>query len=225
MPSDDQDRTKLHAEINQAVNQRFLLTAGGISAFVLLAKELFPELPLTCGTVYRATAVEIAMLLLLLLLYYQSTRLRLVMRIYTTYLRAKGWSVWEDDWAALRNKPCYKQDTLHDLRGHSMVFLTLFTLVFVSTAYIAASIYYLQNQPVLPNLAETILFSILASTCIGTMCGIVWVFKTGFRENESQENKFKNAWDKIEKEVGKSTCTDPGCLRQVFTKIQAKKKS
>ena len=99
------DRFKIHNEINQCGNQRFLLTAGAVTLFGALSKYLFPSITEPrFDEVATAACVSSAYSIILAALFYQSRQLRRVIRNLSTYLRAKKWSDWEEDWYVKRRR-------------------------------------------------------------------------------------------------------------------------
>ena len=135
--SKEQDITKIHSEINQAVNHRFLLTGAGITAFALLGRLMFlTEYPTEnkelVAEVFKTVPFYFAYVSVLYLLNRQSIHLRQVIRSYSTFLIAKNWSTWEENWFCARynSDSRIKRLAKNDVRAHSAIFcgLALFSL-------------------------------------------------------------------------------------------------
>lgn len=104
-----EDLRKIHGEVNQLVNQRFLLTTaavtiyGAFTAWLLPRQTPAPGAP-TGGFIY---AMSLALLCTLFVLYLFKHMLLGMLRIFTTYLDVTAKSGWEQDWAAYRRKYAY----------------------------------------------------------------------------------------------------------------------
>ena len=96
----DKDVNKLHAEINQLINQRFTLNTvaltitGAMSAYIIPKEEHINSIV----AVERSIMGDIVLLLFLCLLVYLSRILYTMLRTFTTYLRVTEKSNWEQDW-------------------------------------------------------------------------------------------------------------------------------
>ena len=120
------DRFKIHNEINQCGNQRFLLTAGAVALFGTVARYLLPSTTeARFDEVITATCVSSAYSLILAALFYQSRQLRRVIRNLSTYLRAKKWSEWERDWYLKRRIGPRHLTPAPDLVAHRSVFAAM----------------------------------------------------------------------------------------------------
>ena len=185
----DQDRTKLHGEINQNVNQRFLLTGTTVAVFALIAKDLFPtatsEKP---PDVLKASVLAIVYSVLLCLLFFQSLQLRKVVRTYSTYLIAKEWSEWEEDWALFREK--HPKLSRYDLRGHTIVFQVMSLLLFVATLYNA---YINATQPCQTLTCQMINDTLVTLAFVGSIVASFFVGWFGWWDR-TDENGLLDAW-------------------------------
>lgn len=138
-----QDVSKLHSEINQAVNHRFLLTAGAITAFALIFRYML-YVPSSENTEKGKEVISVATidfttniasysayLAVLALLFYQSIGIRVIIRTNSTYLRAKNYSDWENDWHKFRSRDKSKTRIFRgvlsnaDLIAHGSIFIGL----------------------------------------------------------------------------------------------------
>jgi hypothetical protein len=103
-----EDQRKIHAQINQILNQRFLLTTLAITLFGVIASWLIPKAPPSShqpigGAAYALALVHSTITFTLFLL---QVLLRGTLHLYTTYLVVTKTSGWEQDWTTLRkNRP------------------------------------------------------------------------------------------------------------------------
>lgn len=103
-----EDQRKIHAQINQILNQRFLLTTLAITLFGVIASWLIPKAQPSShqpigGAAYALAMVHSAITFALFLL---QVLLRNTLHLYTTYLVVTKASYWEQDWTTLRkNRP------------------------------------------------------------------------------------------------------------------------
>ena len=72
------DVAKLHNEINQSVNQRFLLTAGAVTVFALVSKNIIPSNTDNQGVAISNLITYLAFLGVIGMLFFQSLRLRVI---------------------------------------------------------------------------------------------------------------------------------------------------
>ena len=103
-PLDVEDRRKLHAEINQIENHRFLLSTLAVTAFGVLGAWLVPRAAPEPGTPVGGFVCAGALLLevLLFVLFLLHQVFKLVMRSLATYLVVRDASQWEKDWRRYR---------------------------------------------------------------------------------------------------------------------------
>jgi hypothetical protein len=149
-----EDARKLHGEIIQLMNQRFLLTTFAITLFAVLVAAVAFKAPVPADTkdlprqfivpvVHQATT---AYLLILIFISYHANCLRRHMRVFNVYLRVRRASVWERDWFLYRrqqkqkaaNKSCMRrfvegmlkwlfpgEKGTYDILGHDIILLGL----------------------------------------------------------------------------------------------------
>jgi hypothetical protein len=100
----DEDIRKIHAEVNQLVNQRFVLTTLAITAFGVVMAILVPRTSPVAGEKVAGFVFLLTTVLSLLLfsLFLLSHLLRGMLRVFTTYLKVTGTSNWEADWGRYR---------------------------------------------------------------------------------------------------------------------------
>jgi hypothetical protein len=101
----DEDRRKLHTEINQLINQRFLVTTVAITAFGVVMGMLAPRIPPTLSTGVGGFVFLVSTVLSLILfsLFLLSHYCKGMIRVYSTYLILKNASDWEVDWEKFRS--------------------------------------------------------------------------------------------------------------------------
>jgi hypothetical protein len=101
-----EDTRKIHAEINQIVNQRYLLATFSITMFGAMLALFFPKnLPNPNEAVGSIVIGGCILLIFLLLLVYIISHLLLgKLRVLSSYLRATDSSVWEIHWEKYNRK-------------------------------------------------------------------------------------------------------------------------
>ena len=168
----EHDTRKLHAEVNQLVNQRLLLTTLGITVFGVVIAWSLPtreNLPTTLDAFTYAVAILLTTLLFLLfLLTHQLTHM---LRIFTAYLGLTGGSSWEIDWSWYR----HKHHPLGYTKPQGMVFLVLGV---VSTAFpfVLLAVYPIEAGPMV-GVVLTILVGALYAAFVSGMAFSGWFAK------------------------------------------------
>lgn len=135
----DEDLRKLHQEVNQIVQQRFLLTTVAIGVFGAMMAWAFPKGDPKPDTLVPLLTylVCISLLFVLATLFSLHLCLKLFLRVLTTYLAETSASVWEIHWAAWRKKG---KKYMGYSKPQTVVFLALGLLallypVFIGVAY------------------------------------------------------------------------------------------
>ena len=102
----DKDISKLHSEINQIANQRFLLSTLAVTIFGVISTWIMRETPTPNGQLgwFRYLASNI-ILIVLFGLFYLMHKLRATLRTISSYLIETKSSGWEKDWKTFREKP------------------------------------------------------------------------------------------------------------------------
>ena len=102
----EKDISKLHAEINQLVNQRFVLTTLVLTLFAASIVWMIPKDSPAAGTALSVFPFVASIILSSLIfgIYLWSHLLRHTLRIWTQYLLVTGNSDWEVDWANFRKE-------------------------------------------------------------------------------------------------------------------------
>src|SRR5574341_1837862 len=98
---DKADLQKIHNEINQIVNQRFVITTVAIAFFGVIVTLMNPKNNQIVDSENVAFIFIASILLTLSLLFFFSYSywLKRQLRIFTTYLLVKKISNWERDWS------------------------------------------------------------------------------------------------------------------------------
>lgn len=101
-----EDQHKIHAEVNQIVNQRFFITTLAITIFAGMVAWLIPK-QAPCPETAIGTFTFIASILItivLFALFLLTHHLTRMLRLFTTYLDVTDTSQWEKDWVNYRNR-------------------------------------------------------------------------------------------------------------------------
>jgi hypothetical protein len=179
----NEDVRKIHAESNQIVNQRFLITTFAITVFGVIGAWLIPKNTPAAGSDLGAFtfAGSILLISLLFILFLFNHFLRGMLRIYTTYLLATNKSDWEHDWERYR-----KEKYLGYTKAQTIVFLALGIL---STVYpvILAEVY---------SLNITSQSGFWANIIVGVVYFIL-VIAMGFEGLWDPESKARERWQKL----------------------------
>jgi hypothetical protein len=138
------DVRKIGLEINQIVNQRFLITTLAITMFGVIIAWMIPKTAPTPGDAIGGITFALAILLSLLLfvLYLWSHFLKHTMRIFTSYLMETESSNWEIDWTAYRDRGYFTYT-----KTQTIIFLLLNVVAFISPL-LFAEIFALKLEPV-----------------------------------------------------------------------------
>jgi hypothetical protein len=98
-----EDTRKIHLEINQIVNQRFLLITAAITLFGVVITQMIPKDMSNVRQYIGLMRIEVVLLLIFLLVFFRfSLLLRRSLRLFATYLIVKKASAWEADWEKFR---------------------------------------------------------------------------------------------------------------------------
>ena len=107
----NEDVRKLHGEINQITNQRFLLTTLAVTVFGVVTAWLLPRSGVGSASAASGSGLSYVaatvLLVLLFLLYVVSHTLKRTLRTLTTYLEVFTLSEWEGHWKAYRKDGYY----------------------------------------------------------------------------------------------------------------------
>lgn len=104
-----EDLRKIHGEIAQLINQRFLITTLSITLFGVVTAWILAKAPSTAGQslgglVYALSILHVALLLVMFGLQHSLKRM---IRVYSTYLVVTEASEWEQDWKTFRAEMNY----------------------------------------------------------------------------------------------------------------------
>lgn len=119
-----EDVKKIHAEINQIINQRFQMTYIAITIFSVICGWIVTKTPSENAGSYIVTGI-VFLNFVLASLYRYSCYLKSKVRVYATYLMVNDLSEWEKDWKEYRQ---------YDYNGYSNAQANIFfTLNFIGT--------------------------------------------------------------------------------------------
>ena len=189
------DRFKIHNEINQCGNQRFLLTAGAVALFGTVARYLLPSITeARFDEVITATCVSSAYSLILAALFYQSRQLRRVIRNLSTYLRAKGWSHWERDWYVKRRRGPHRLTPAPDLVAHRSVFaaMAIATLLCLPIS-IFANLHLKDDQ----QRWQTWGWASIAVAAFLALAVLAYVISVATQDSSAQEDEMFAEWQQV----------------------------
>lgn len=145
-----EDVRKIHAEVNQLVQQRFSLTTLAITVYGLVTAWLIPRQHPDAGATLDGFTIlgSILLLMLLFLLYLTGHLLVGMIRVLTIYLAETGASGWEKDFASFRAGSDYWGYT----KPHTIVFMILGLLATGFTPTLTV-LYRLRWEPVVGYVA------------------------------------------------------------------------
>ncbi|MBA3030226.1 MAG: hypothetical protein FP814_02510 [Desulfobacterium sp.] len=181
---DSEEKRKLHSEINQLVNQRFVLNGAAITLFGVITAWAIPKnqsLPDPNAAKLAFTA-SILLIILLFALYLVSHLARLTTRTLTTYLIVRGESQWECDWKNYRDKKSYIAYT----KSQTLLFLVLGFLSTIAPL-IFLSIFKITLNPK-EALYALVLFELLYTVFVAGM---------GFGNWFYPEQDIENRWNEV----------------------------
>jgi hypothetical protein len=140
----NEDLRKIHAEINQLANQRFLLVTLAITLFGVATAWLIPKQAPNAGDNIGGLTFAVAILLssLFFALYLLNHFLKGMQRVCTAYLVETKASGWEIDWEEFRQEPHYGYT-----KPQTLIFLIL-NGISTGFPFILASIYSLKLEPI-----------------------------------------------------------------------------
>lgn len=179
----DEDLRKLHAEINQLVNQRFLVMMGGITAFGVLAGWLIPKDGQISSTTTEVGGFRYAGAILLMIVlgafFAYSLQLRKTLRAFSSYLIATKKSNWELDWQDFRRQ--------FSIEGYTRAQTVIFMLLGFLSALLPfgiALVFQLKRTP-----TEGMWLNIVVGVVYLVTLGIL-----GFSDRRNTEKAFEAMW-------------------------------
>ncbi len=196
----DPDRGKLHNEINQINNQRFLITGAAATAFLLLVVLPIPGSLTEIDSFAVGASIRVSLYCAIsFVLFTQSFYLRRMMRIYTAYLIEKKWSAWEMDWDVFREDDWLKKRVnnkllvVFDLLAHASIFASLAVVAVIALAVIAA---YLSTLPVGEHRQTWIALTLALVLCVGNL----WYVLVYGRDDPGFERECRERWKEVLKQ-------------------------
>lgn len=179
----DEDIRKIHNEINQIVNQRYLITTAAVTVFGLFVSMLIPkDIPAPnqdLGGVLTSGTILLIITLLILFLY--SSFLKGMLRTLTSYLMETNSSNWELDWSKYR-----KLGYFGYTKAQTIIFMVLGILAFIFP--ICLGIIYKQNIAHVPGMIVLVIIEVIY---------LILIILIGFSELCGFENKSQSKWRKI----------------------------
>jgi len=180
----DEDKRKLHNEINQIVNQRFLLSTLAVTIFAVIVAWIMREPSTTsCELGWFRYFASIVLLIVLFGLFCLMHRLRAMLRIISSYLIETKSSGWEIDWKKYREKP-YNSYT----KAQTLLFLVLGILA-ISVPFTIAFAYHLSLAPY----SGAIVFGLIGVAYIIFLC------EMGFGKWFDSEANAERRWQELNK--------------------------
>jgi hypothetical protein len=177
----EQDQRKIHAEINQIVNQRFTIATLSVTVFGVILAWLLPSknIPEPGALVSKYTfLISYLLAAILFLLFLLTHYLTSMLRVMSTYLAETKSSNWEIDWKKYRDNFKYRGYT----KPLSMMFLVLGELS-LCIPYFLSYIFKLQFG---------CKFAII-STIFG-LTYLVAILGMGFLGWGAKEEEYRNNW-------------------------------
>ena len=186
-----EDLRKIHAEVNQLVNQRLALTTLAITIFTAVLALLVPRDTASVGTEYGLFRYSLSILLILFefVLFVLAYHLTSMLRTFTAYLDVTGKSGWESDWRKYRKQ--------RDKRGRKLKYWGYTkpqSIIFLLVGIIAGSLPALFWLFFKINLRPWVGAAIC---CAALLLYIVFVTGMGFWGWFAKEDEIKMRWTTI----------------------------
>jgi len=179
-----EDRRKLHAEINQIVNQRLSLMILSVTIFGVFLAWLTPKSqPVSnVGVGSFIYLGSILLIIILFIIFLMSHYLSGMLRVFSTYLSETDGSGWEKDWAIFRKNYTYIGYT----KPQTIIFLVLGSISTIFPLFLSLA-YSLKIEP---------LGGFLPCMAIGVLYFII-VFGMGTKKWFDKEADFKRKWKEL----------------------------
>ena len=176
----DKDVEKIHSEVNQLVNQRFILCTLAITIFCVFVAWLIPRnVPKAQSTVGGFVyIVSILLSLMIFTIGLLHNLLKGMMRVFTSYLVVTEKSAWEIDWERYRKDPYFGYS-----KAQTIVFLVL-NIFAVLFPFIFAIVYSQSLEPT---------EGLVAMLIVGTVVEIS-LYGMGFKGWGDIEHKAASKW-------------------------------
>ena len=180
-----EDERKLHTEINQIGNQRFILTTLALTLFGVLTTLMIPKEAPQIGSSINVFPFTISVVLSLLLfgVYLWSHLLKNTMRILTSYLVETKKSSWELDWREFRRDSYYAHT-----KPQTFIFL-LINVIGIAFPFLLSWIYSLNIPFVVVPIAAVI---------VGIVTELL-IYLMGFHNLFDDEAKTEKRWQMLNK--------------------------
>ncbi|MGD0339992.1 MAG: hypothetical protein ABSB78_14520 [Bacteroidota bacterium] len=185
---DVEDKRKIHAEITQISNQRFLMMTVAITIFGITITLLLPKTTPVQGTPVGPLIffVSTTLVILLFVLYVVSHLLKCSQRVYTTYLIVTKASNFETDWKRYREERKKSYFMYTKPQTIVFIFLNIFTTIF---PVVLAMSYSLAIEPVL-GLIICLIVGVVTCLLMYLMgYQKLWDLEAGIEKNWTELNK------------------------------------
>jgi hypothetical protein len=184
-----EDIRKLHAEVNQIVNQRVTATTAAVTILGVVLAWMIPKTPPTpCSDVGGFVFFgSILLLLLLFILFWFSYTLRGMLRIITSYLLVTKSSNWEIDWKSYRDE------------RSEVIYTKSQTIIFLLLGVVSASFPFVLALVFSQNLAPKI------GVYLHVSCGLLYfafVVGIGLFDWWNKETQITATWNKLDDQTG-----------------------
>jgi hypothetical protein len=139
-----EDQRKLHAEINQIVNQRFIVITAAITLFGVVFAWMLQKLPSKAGDPlgFFPFVLSVVLSLLLFGLYIVNHILKGTLRIISSYLGETRASNWELDWIEFR-----RENYFGYTKAQTVIFLILNLFALISPLLLVGVWAFVQSRP------------------------------------------------------------------------------
>jgi hypothetical protein len=180
-----EDQRKIHAQVNQILNQRFLLTTLAITLFGVVASWGIPKSPPPVhgplgGVPYAIATVQC---IITFALFGLQVFLRNTLHLFTTYLAITKASQWEQDWIHFRKARSYSAYK----KPIAMIF-ALLNMVIIAFPFMLAIVYDLTLSP------STGMWILIA---VGSIVEVL-ILGLGFGDWLDSEQKIHDQWTAIQ---------------------------
>lgn len=187
-----EDARKIHAEVNQILNQRHLLTTLAITIFGVFAAW---GLPNRAGSIASETIMStqsnlaelsaIFLFIILTLIYLVSHNLRKYMSVLTIYLDVSDLSKWEKDWSRFRDDRYFAYT-----KTQALFFAILGVLTFIYPIIFDLYTISTQNHPLIPFCKKPFLITLF-------IIYEIVIFFLGFSSRSASEKLQREQWERI----------------------------
>src|SRR6266851_4269777 len=183
-----EDREKIHNEVNQIMNQRFVLTTFALTVFGAISAWLLPKTqPSADGGVGRFVyAASIGLSFVVFWMYWLHHSLKKYPRVLTTYLQMSKGSGWESDWTDYRLVKHFSYTGYQHPQTVLFTFLGLLALAY----------------PLGVKWWYSLCFKPWTGLIFGLIFGVAnvsYIAVTGFRKPNAYEGLIRSRWEELDR--------------------------